>query len=323
MKLHQNNELFQDAVLSASQRFGIPEIYVEKDYWVTVVLCEIFHSMIADQVVFKGGTSLSKCHKLIQRFSEDIDLVVLRNEGENDNQLKRKIRTISKIVENVVPEIQVEGLTNKKGNIRKTVHQYDRLFKGSFGQVREPLILEATWLGNFEPFTREKVSCYAYEVMKQTGQVPMIEEYGLQPFEVQVLSIERTICEKIMSLVRFSQMDDPYTNLSNKIRHVYDIHLMMNDESIKSFFESSEFDKMLVKVGKDDLISYKNDNVWLKDHPCTALIFKESEKTWNRIKSTYRTIFKELVIGKLPNEDDLIDTLQKIAKRMKLVHWKI
>jgi hypothetical protein len=98
---------------------------------------------------------------------------------------------------------------------------------------------------------------------------------------------------------------------------------MMNDESIKSFFESSEFDKMLVKVGKDDLISYKNDNVWLKDHPCTALIFKESEKTWNRIKSTYRTIFKELVIGKLPNEVDLIDTLQKIAIRMKLVHWKI
>ncbi len=65
MKLHQNKELFQDAVLAASQRFGIPEIYVEKDYWVTLVLYEIFHSNIADQTVFKGGTSLSKCHKLI------------------------------------------------------------------------------------------------------------------------------------------------------------------------------------------------------------------------------------------------------------------
>ena len=323
MKLHQNIELFQDAVLSASQRFSIPEIYVEKDYWVTLVLCEIFHSEIADQVVFKGGTSLSKCHKLIQRFSEDIDLVVLRNEGENDNQLKRKIRTISKIVENVVPEIQVEGLTNKKGNIRKTVHQYERFFKGSFGQVREPLVLEATWLGNFEPFTYEKVSCYAYEVMKQTKQVSMIEEYGLHPFEVQVLSIERTFCEKIMSLVRFSHTDDPYTNLSNKIRHVYDIHLMMNDGSIQSFFKSSEFDKMLVNVGKDDFISYKNDNAWLKDHPSTALIFKESDKTWSRIQATYRTIFKELVIGKLPNENDLVDTLQKIAERLRLVHWEI
>ena len=151
----------------------------------------------------------------------------------------------------------------------------------------------------------------------------MIEEYGLQPFEVQVLSIERTFCEKIMSLVRFSHMDDPYTNLSNKIRHVYDIHLMMKNESIQSFCDSSEFDKMLVKVGKDDFISYKNDNAWLKDHPCTALVFKESEKTWSRIQSTYRTTFKELVIGQLPHEDDLVRTLQKVAKRMRPVHWKI
>ena len=207
MKLHQNKELFQDAVLSASQRFSIPEIYVEKDYWVTLVLYEIFHSNIADQIVFKGGTSLSKCHKLIQRFSEDIDLVVLRNEGENDNQMKRKIRSISQVVENVLSEIQVEGLTNKKGNIRKTVYRYNRLFEGSFGQARDQIILESTWLGNYEPFTSEEVSSYVFEVMKLTGQESLIREYGLQPFKVQVLSIERTFCEKIMSLVRFSQMD--------------------------------------------------------------------------------------------------------------------
>ena len=323
MKLHQNKELFQDAVLSASQRFAIPEIYVEKDYWVTLVLYEIFHSKIADQTIFKGGTSLSKCHKLIQRFSEDIDLVVLRNEGENDNHLKRKIRSISKIVENVLPEIQVDGLTNKKGNIRKTVHQYNRLFEGSFGQVRDQLILEATWLGNYEPFTNKEVSCYVFEAMELAGQDALINEYGLRPFDVQVLSLERTFCEKIMSLVRFSQMDDPYTALSNKIRHVYDIYLMLSDGSIKSFFLSGEFDKMLVKVGKDDFVSYKNNNAWLEEHPCTAIIFKEPDMTWDRIKSTYRTIFKELVIGKLPNENDLVDTLKKIEKRMKPLNWKI
>ena len=79
-------------------------------------------------------------------------MVVLRNKGENDNQLKKKIRAISKVVEKVIPEIEVEGLTNKMGNIRKTVHQYDKLFEGGFGQVREHVVVEATWLGNFEPF---------------------------------------------------------------------------------------------------------------------------------------------------------------------------
>ena len=98
---------------------------------------------------------------------------------------------------------------------------------------------------------------------------------------------------------------------------------MINNESIKSFFESSEFDKILVKVGKDDFISYKNNNAWLENHPCTALIFNEPEITWNRIKSTYRTIFKDLVIGKLPNENDLVDTLKKIAKRLKHLNWEI
>ena len=160
MNLHQNENLFKDAVFAASQRFGIPEIYIEKDYWATLVLNEIFHSDVAGQIVFKGGTCLSKCHQLIQRFSEDIDLVVFQKKGENDNQLKKKIRRISKIAEGVLPEITVEGITNKKGNIRKTVHQFNRLFDGSFGQVREQLILETTWLGNYEPFTIENVGSY-------------------------------------------------------------------------------------------------------------------------------------------------------------------
>jgi hypothetical protein len=49
LNLHQDKALFKDAVLAASQRFGIPQIYVEKDYWVTRVLNELFHSDTADQ----------------------------------------------------------------------------------------------------------------------------------------------------------------------------------------------------------------------------------------------------------------------------------
>ncbi len=97
MNLHQNKELLQDAIQGTSELYGIRPIYIEKDYWVTVALYEIFHSNMAGQTVFKGGTALSKCYKLIERFSEDIDMVVLRHEGENDNQMKKKIRTICKI----------------------------------------------------------------------------------------------------------------------------------------------------------------------------------------------------------------------------------
>jgi len=75
MKLHHNIQLFQDAVRVTAQQMNIPPEFVEKDYWVTYVLFAIFNSKIGNETVFKGGTSLSKCYKLIERFSEDIDLV--------------------------------------------------------------------------------------------------------------------------------------------------------------------------------------------------------------------------------------------------------
>ena len=247
MNLHTNNENFQNAILATAQLFGIREVYVEKDYWVTVALHEIFHSELAYQVVFKGGTALSKCYKLIDRFSEDIDLVVLRNKGESDNQLKHKIKAIGKVVAHVLPEIEVDGLTHKKGNIRKTVHPYEKLFRENTGQVREHIILESTWLGNSEPFTEIQIGSYVYEMMMRREQQVQIEKYKLAPFSVQVLSKERTFCEKIMSLVRFSRSNDPITDLRNKIRHVYDIHQMLKDNHTRAFFENTEFDDMLLK----------------------------------------------------------------------------
>lgn len=323
MNLHSNKELLQDAILATAEYLEMRDIYVEKDYWVTVALYEIFHSDIANQSVFKGGTALSKCHKLIERFSEDIDMVVLRNEGENDNQLKKKIRAISKVVEKVIPEIDIEGLTNKMGNIRKTVHQYDKLFEGDFGQVREHVIVEATWLGNFEPFSEMQVSSYIYEMMKAKGQDELIEQYNMAPFTIQVLSKLRTFSEKIMSLVRFSRSEEPIDDLKNKIRHVYDIHQMLKDEEICQFFESSDFDDMLIKVGNDDMIGYKNNNAWISEHPSTALIFEKPQETWEKLSKEYNGNFKDLVTGELPPEGALIETLKQVADRLKKIEWNI
>ncbi|MGQ1890996.1 nucleotidyl transferase AbiEii/AbiGii toxin family protein [Thermophagus sp. OGC60D27] len=321
MKLHENKKLFQDAVLATSQMMEIPEIYVEKDYWVTFALYRIFHSEMAKEIVFKGGTALSKCYQLIERFSEDIDVVVLRQEGENDNQMKKKIRAAGKIVEAVMPEIAISGLTNKMGNIRKTVHQYEKLFHGNFGQVREHIVFEATWLGSFEPFTRRFINSYIADMMKRNQLNDLIYEYGLEAFELQVLSKERTVCEKIMSLARFSFMENPYENLANKIRHIYDIHMMLKNKEINSFFKSEQFDIMMKKVGNDDVISYKNNNEWLKTHPSEAIIFKNPEKAWENIKSVYRTKFRELVIGELPREVELIESLKTVFSRLQQVKW--
>lgn len=323
MKLHENKELFQDAITATSQQKGIPEIYIEKDYWVTLALHAIFSNEIGKETVFKGGTALSKCNQLIDRFSEDIDLVVLRKDGETNNQLKSKIKKISKCVTKVIPEIEVDGITHKMGMIRKTAHSYEQRFDGDFGQVRDTIIVESTWLGHFEPYTTGTVSSYIYEMMLKENQQDIINQYGMNPFDVLVLRTERTLCEKLMSLVRFSQTEHPITDLSNKIRHTYDIHMMLKDAKLKSFFNSKEFDVMLLKVANDDVISFKNNNNWLSNHPINTILFSETENTWNQIKDTYETSFKELVFGEFPSENKIMNTLKVVAERLKIIEWNI
>ena len=58
----------------AEEKFRINQVAIEKDWWVTVVLNALFKCSCADQLIFKGGTSLSKGWNLIERFSENIDL---------------------------------------------------------------------------------------------------------------------------------------------------------------------------------------------------------------------------------------------------------
>jgi Nucleotidyl transferase AbiEii toxin, Type IV TA system len=251
-------------------------------------------------------------------------MVVFNNRGESGNKLKNKLKAITDAVSNVMPEVGIEGITNKLGMIRKTAHPYNKQnFQGTFGQIREQIFVEASWLGSSEPFINAEITCYITEMMEATGQGKMIEQYNLRPFTVKVLSKERTLCEKIMSLVRFSQTEEPHKDLANKVRHIYDIHMMLKNAEVTSFFNSDAFDELLIKVGKDDVISFKNNNKWLANHPADAIIFKYPEDTWDKIKVTYRTTFKDLVMGILPAEEELIASLKIIYTRLLKVNWLI
>ena len=323
MKLHKDPKLFQQAVRATAQFKGIQEIYIEKDYWVTFALHTIFHDKIGQETVFKGGTALSKCYGFIERFSEDIDLVVLRSEDESNNQLTKKIKRISAVMEKAMPEVQVDNITRKMGMNRKTAHEYNKAFKGDYGQIRDVVIVEATWLGYFEPYSTQKVTSYIYDMMIAKGQEELGKTYNLTPFELNVLSAKRTLCEKIMSLVRFSYGENPIEDLKRKIRHTYDIHQLLKEKDITNFFNSPEFVEMLQKVAQDDVESYKSNNWWLANHPNEALIFAKPDETWNQLSSTYNTTFKNLVFGELPNETKIIKTLRSIRTRIETIEWDV
>src|SRR5690606_9658642 len=76
---------------------GLPAFVVEKDWWVCILLKAIFQSQYANSIIFKGGTSLSKAYHLIDRFSEDIDLIIDRHLlGFDTLQTKGDIKRLRK-----------------------------------------------------------------------------------------------------------------------------------------------------------------------------------------------------------------------------------
>jgi len=323
MKLHENTSLYRDAIRFTSQQMNLQPEFVEKDYWVTYALFTIFNNEIGKDTVFKGGTALSKCYNMIERFSEDIDLVVLRREGETDSKLKSKLKAVSTVVEKVLPEETIEGITHKMGMNRKTAHSYNKEFKGDYGQVRDVIILESTWLGYYEPYTTKSIVSFVGEMMLDNNQSDIAKENELLPFDLLALEPIRTICEKIMSLVRFSYGENPMDDLKKKIRHTYDLHQLLKQEEFFKFFQSTAFDEMLLKVANDDVASFKNNNKWLVYHPNEALIFKDSENVWNELRTIYNGEFKNLVYGELPKEEAILETIKKIQERLKAISWTI
>ncbi len=283
----------------------------------------IFNYEIGKDIVFKGGTSLSKYFGIVERFSEDIDLVVLRKDNETDSKLKSKLKAISKRIDLILPEIEIENISKKKGMNRKTAHAYEKIFNGNFGQIREVIILESTWLGHHKPFTFKTVQSFIGQMMLKNNQAEYAIQYGLMPFEVRVLEPTRTLCEKIMSLVHFSYTQDPIDDLKQKIRHTYDLHQLLQQPEFSNFLASNQFEEMLIKVANDDLTSFKNNNKWLAFHPSEALMFKNLETVWKELIPVYTNSFSNMVYGELPKQSEVFNSLAVIKERLKSIAWNI
>lgn len=94
-------------------------------------------------------------------------------------------------------------------------------------------------------------------------------------------------------------------------------------ESLRTFFDSKEFDLFICKVGQDDVQSFRNNNEWLRHHPNESLLFRNVEDVWGRIRTAYLDDFKGLVYGNLPVEEHILGTLVMIRERLAQVEWHV
>ena len=90
MNLHDDREAFDELLIGAANELAIPTDIIEKDYYVTIALKKLSEKL--EDMVFKGGTSLTKCYQLLNRFSEDIDISYTAESGIPGEARKKQLK---------------------------------------------------------------------------------------------------------------------------------------------------------------------------------------------------------------------------------------
>jgi hypothetical protein len=121
------------------------------------------------------------------------------------NQLKKLIDTTSKELTKDLEEVHLDGFTSKHSRFRKTAHKYPIITEGTlYGEVLTNLILEINSFAQPHPNQLMEIEPYITTFLKSVGQDEFIKKYELEPFEIRVLGLERTLGEKILALIRAS-----------------------------------------------------------------------------------------------------------------------
>jgi predicted nucleotidyltransferase component of viral defense system len=241
MNLLNDEGLFHELIMEASADMNIPESAVERDYYIVMVLRTLAASEFKDNVVFKGGTSLSKCYPgSIMRFSEDIDLTYIPDENESEKQISKKLKRIEKIL---LEGFNVEKIDSERNNRNKSAW----LWKNDERKFEERIKLEIGSSVRTHPFSEKEVRSYIYEFLLNLGDNEIIIEYGIQTVVINALDIERTFVDKLMSVKRHAICG----TLTGKVRHIYDIVMLFELPEIKRFIVEKDKLKDIVRLTKE------------------------------------------------------------------------
>ena len=320
MNLHDNRQLFADAIMAASQReedggLGIKQVFIEKDYWITRSLKMLSESKDAASAVFKGGTSISKAFGLGARFSEDIDIAITTDSTRTDNQTKSLISRIAHTMSAGLTEVEMPD-TRKFSKYRKAYYRYPGIDGiGSSDAINPGIIqLEIVSFANPYPYLRVKVGSLLRDFLIKAGRRDVAEEYGLGEFEINVLDLKRTAVEKVVSLVRQSLSDDYVTNLTAKIRHFYDLHFLWQNEECRSYLHSDEFSRDFSSLLSEDQARFREPSGWQGRELADSPLITSLDAVWARLAPTYDSELPELAYRRIPDQSEVFASIREIFK---------
>ncbi len=317
------SELFHET----AARMNIPEAIIEKDFWVCWVLRYLFNeSSLAKNIIFKGGTSLSKVYKIIERFSEDIDLILnwellgISKEEPWLDRSKTKQDKYNKNVNQMAQDYITETITDilKKdfqafgiGDLTADVDQedsfvinvtYPKTFENSY--IRPEIRLEIGPLASWVPHESHSIIPYAAELFGDIFENPACK--------VIAINAERSFWEKATILHQEAHRNPDRMPLLRYSRHYYDLYKMaqhsVKDSALASF-------NLL-----EDVVNFK-----IKFYPCAwaqyetaqpgSLRLLPNKENIKRLKNDYSAM-REMIFGTTPKFDDIIEVLMNLEREI-------
>lgn len=283
MQLHTFLEEFKELISIVAKEKHISESAVERDYYIVMMLKALVDSPYAEQCVFKGGTSLSKCYpNSIERFSEDIDLTFLGMELSD----KACDKTIKKIEAVMTAGAQTEKIPQERSDRSKSMYAW-------FGALENKVKLEIGSTIRPDPYSKHIVKSYIHEFLESRGFEDDIARFELTPVEINTLNIERTFIDKIMSVKRHAICG----SLERKVRHIYDVTRLYQMPEIQAFLANKEELKRLVQLTKEtDSFYIGRRNISAEYDPSGPYNFPVWQHHFDAtIRSTYESLHETLL----------------------------
>lgn len=327
-------ELFREAANSKGVHFQI----IEKDFWVCWTLKQLFNLPgIGPQLIFKGGTSLSKAYHLIERFSEDIDVAIDRaflgfgNEADLQSlSSNKRNKTIKDLDDTCRTYIQTDVFSSLRTNFQNELSNesiswelsvadddpygqtilfaYPRDQSHSLGnelKYVKPLVrIELGARPTNEPIERVSIQSYASEEYPSVFTDPA--------FELNVLSAERTFWEKATILHDQFHRADDYKSAERMSRHYYDLFKLANSEFAAKALTDRD---LLAKVVENKKLFFSRAGANYDEALTGNLRLVPSELRLNFFKKDYKEM-EVMFFSTPPKFDDILTTLLELERKI-------
>ena len=309
----------------AAIKQGLPKQAIEKDLWVTAMLQILFSLHCAENLVFKGGTSLSKIWRLISRFSEDIDLAIDRSvfelEGDLTKKQVKKLRKASSLFvhDTLYPQLvevvnktslkdmcQIEPEPDGEGDAtypepRSIFIRYKSVFDDELDYIPPVVKIEAGARSLLEPYAETTITSMVEEALPSISTT-------ISDVVVKTAIAEKTFLEKAFLLHELFSVSNE-VEARRRSRHIYDLHMMMKQGIADKAVPNEEL-WQTIHHHRSTLTSMSGVDYSMDIRKNIQLIPpKESLSEWLK---DYEDMSLAMIYGEKPVFDELLHSMNKL-----------